>query len=57
MDYIWTPWRYQYMKQVEAGKQPECIFCDAASRKDDSETLVCLLYTSETKESKGSCCA
>jgi ATP adenylyltransferase len=40
MDYIWTPWRYQYMKQVEAGKQPECIFCDAVSRQDDSETLV-----------------
>jgi ATP adenylyltransferase len=28
------------MKQVEAGKQPECIFCDAAARTDDSETLV-----------------
>ena len=40
MDYIWTPWRYQYMKQVEAGQQPECIFCDAASRTDDCETLV-----------------
>jgi ATP adenylyltransferase len=40
MDYIWTPWRYQYIKQVEEGKQPECIFCDAAARKDDSETLV-----------------
>ena len=40
MDYIWTPWRYQYMKQVESGKQPECIFCDAASRTDDAETLV-----------------
>jgi ATP adenylyltransferase len=40
MDYIWTPWRYQYMRQVEAGQQPECIFCDAAARQDDSETLV-----------------
>jgi ATP adenylyltransferase len=40
MDYIWTPWRYQYMKQVEAGERPECIFCAAAARKDDSETLV-----------------
>jgi len=30
MDYIWTPWRYQYMKEVEAGQQPECIFCDAS---------------------------
>ena len=40
MDYIWTPWRYQYMKQAEANKLPECIFCDAANRKDDHETLV-----------------
>jgi ATP adenylyltransferase len=40
MDYIWTPWRYQYMAQVLAGKQPECIFCDAVARKDNAETLV-----------------
>lgn len=40
MDYIWTPWRYPYMTQVTAGKQPECIFCDALARKDDAETLV-----------------
>jgi len=31
MDYIWTPWRYQYMAQVLAGKQPECIFCGCGS--------------------------
>ncbi len=40
MDYIWTPWRYQYMKEAAAGESPECIFCDAASRKDDEATLV-----------------
>jgi ATP adenylyltransferase len=40
MDYIWTPWRYQYMKEVTAGKQPECIFCDALARKNDAETLI-----------------
>jgi ATP adenylyltransferase len=40
MDYIWTPWRYQYVAQVTAGQQPECIFCDAAGRKDDAETLL-----------------
>ncbi len=40
MDYIWTPWRYQYMAQAADGKQPECIFCDAAARKDDAETLI-----------------
>jgi ATP adenylyltransferase len=40
MDYIWTPWRYQYMEQAASGKQLECIFCDAVARKDDAETLI-----------------
>jgi ATP adenylyltransferase len=40
MDYIWTPWRYQYMKDAASGNQPECIFCDALSRKNDAETLI-----------------
>jgi len=40
VDYLWTPWRYQYMAQVTSGKQPDCIFCDAAARKDDENTLV-----------------
>jgi ATP adenylyltransferase len=40
MDYIWTPWRYQYMKEVTSGNQPECIFCDAVKRKDDEATLI-----------------
>lgn len=40
MDYLWTPWRYQYMKEATGGSQPECIFCDAARRKDDDKTLV-----------------
>jgi ATP adenylyltransferase len=40
MDYLWTPWRYQYMKETASGKQPDCIFCDAAARKDDANTLI-----------------
>ncbi len=40
MDYIWTPWRYQYLEQVTTGKEPECIFCDAVARNQDSETLI-----------------
>ena len=40
MDYLWTPWRFQYMVQVNQGKQPECIFCDAVVRHDDEETLL-----------------
>ena len=40
MDYLWTPWRYQYMEQAASGKQPECIFCDAVKANRDEETLV-----------------
>ena len=40
MDYLWTPWRYQYMAQVTNEKQPECIFCDAVARNKDAETLI-----------------
>ena len=40
MDYLWTPWRYQYMAQAASGQQPECIFCDAIKRNQDAETLI-----------------
>ena len=40
MDYLWTPWRFQYMEKAARGEQPDCIFCDAAARTDDAETLV-----------------
>jgi ATP adenylyltransferase len=40
MDYLWTPWRYQYMAQAAQGEQPDCIFCDAVKRNRDQETLI-----------------
>lgn len=40
MDYLWTPWRYQYMERARSGGGPECIFCDALARNDDAETLI-----------------
>jgi len=41
MDYLWTPWRYQYVSQpAAAGGNPACIFCEALKRKDDAETLI-----------------
>jgi len=40
MDYLWTPWRYQYMAQAAGGQQPECIFCDALAKKKDADTLI-----------------
>jgi ATP adenylyltransferase len=38
MDYLWTPWRYQYL--VAPGKQDGCVFCRAAEETDDRRTLV-----------------
>jgi ATP adenylyltransferase len=40
MDYLWTPWRFQYMAQVTQGRQPECFFCDAVKGNRDDETLI-----------------
>ncbi len=40
MDYIWSPWRYQYIKEVTSGRQPECFFCDAIAGKDDAATFL-----------------
>lgn len=40
MDYLWTPWRYQYIAQAAQNAQPECIFCDAVKRNRDEETLL-----------------
>jgi ATP adenylyltransferase len=40
MDYLWTPWRYQYMAEVRHGKQSDCIFCDAVALNKDDETLI-----------------
>ena len=40
MDYLWTPWRYQY---VAGGvKDDGCIFCAAAEAHDDSQSLIVL---------------
>jgi ATP adenylyltransferase len=38
MDYLWTPWRYQYVTQQDAPKV--CVFCAAAESADDAATLV-----------------
>jgi len=40
MDYIWSPWRFQYMAEVTQGQQPECFFCAAVKSTRDEETLV-----------------
>ncbi len=39
MDYLWTPWRFQY---ISAAGQPsqDCLFCHAIKEKRDRELLV-----------------
>jgi ATP adenylyltransferase len=39
MDYLWTPWRYRYIK--ESGKDDgACVFCDAVNAGDDRRMLI-----------------
>ncbi len=38
MDYLWTPWRYQYISK--AGEEDECIFCAAAKDPRDEDSLI-----------------
>lgn len=38
MDYLWTPWRYQYITNT-AGTGA-CVFCVAPAAGDDRETLI-----------------
>jgi ATP adenylyltransferase len=40
MDYLWSPWRYNYIAHANDEKQPECIFCDALARNDDAAALI-----------------
>jgi len=40
MDYLWSPWRFQYMAEATQDKQLECFFCDAVKSTRDKETLV-----------------
>lgn len=38
MDYLWTPWRYNY---VTEGERPSgCVFCKVAGEANDRENLV-----------------
>ena len=38
MDYLWTPWRYQYV--TTPGPPDECVFCRAAKASNDHEALI-----------------
>lgn len=38
MDYLWSPWRYRYIK--EGSKSSGCVFCNIADADDDDANLV-----------------
>ena len=38
MDYLWSPWRYQYIKEGTGSKG--CIFCDIAASSEDEANYV-----------------
>ena len=38
MDYLWTPWRYQYV--TSPGQPHDCVFCAAVKTSDDKAPLV-----------------
>ena len=39
MDFIWSPWRYDYM--ASGGRKPSgCVFCVSPDGKDDAERLI-----------------
>jgi ATP adenylyltransferase len=40
VDYLWTPWRYQYVTGGETPSSGECVFCAAARGENDRESLV-----------------
>ncbi len=40
MDYLWTPWRYQYIKEASSNKPTKCIFCELPDDNNDEENLI-----------------
>jgi ATP adenylyltransferase len=40
MDYLWSPWRYQYIEQVTENRQLDCVFCHELARGDDQTALI-----------------
>ncbi len=38
MDYLWTPWRFTYLSNVD--KEPACILCGLLERDNDREALI-----------------
>jgi ATP adenylyltransferase len=40
MEYMWAPWRIEYIKQATGHKEEGCFLCDNPESKDDEKNLV-----------------
>jgi len=40
VDYLWTPWRYQYVTGGTSSSSTECVFCAAARGDNDRDSLI-----------------
>jgi ATP adenylyltransferase len=40
MDRLWTPWRFDYVRSIEAAAPGACVFCDILRDDHDVENLV-----------------
>ena len=40
MDYLWTPWRYPYI--TDLNKDERCVFCDLPAAGDDAKATILL---------------
>jgi len=38
MDYLWSPWRMNYINNK--GEEPQCVFCHAIEQNQDDEYLI-----------------
>lgn len=38
MDYLWTPWRYTYIKSADQAEG--CVFCQKLAENDDEQALI-----------------
>lgn len=40
MDYLWAPWRIEYIKKAKDEEKEGCILCSKPSEKDDASNLI-----------------
>lgn len=42
MDHLFSPWRYQYIREARGGNDTACVLCQELAHGDDTESLVVL---------------